>query len=155
MHGLLIAFYSSQAKTDNCACQPHTVYMYYRILANLLNASLGKTHNLSILQYTLWCKPVTNVVSKDAHCVLLHIMPDQQINIKPRSFAIVSDESFTLQELCVYCTCVHTHCVEKKPLLSLLSTKCSSGSKESSGGQQMMLKLYNKVFSAKAKRQKP
>ena len=45
--------------------------------------------------------------------------------------------------------------VEKKPSLSLLSIRSSPESEESSGDQQMTPELLNKMFSAKATRQKP
>ena len=45
---------------------------------------------------------------------------------------------------------VNTLCVENKQLLSPMSIKSWSGSKEGSGDQQMMPKLLNKALSVKA-----
>ena len=62
---------------------------------------------------------------------------------------MISDESVVLS------LAVHTLCVEKKPSLCLLFIESSSGSEEGSGERQMMPKLLNEAFSAKATQYKP
>ena len=64
----------------------------------------------------------------------------------------MSDELVVLWELSLD---IHTLCVENKLLLSLLSIKRSSESKEGGSDRQMVPELLNKVFSAKATQQKP
>ena len=64
-----------------------------------------------------------------------------------RYIATYSDESVNLQELLLK---LHILYLEKSPVLFVLSIKNFSESVEGSGCKQMMPKLENKVFSAKA-----
>ncbi len=60
---------------------------------------------------------------------------------------MIRDEPVVLLNLSL---AIHTVRVEKKPLLSLLFIKSSSGSEERGGDLQMMPELLNGVFSAKS-----
>lgn len=86
---------------------------------------------------------------KNPHCLQLHVPDQQRHTQKAKKYickcATISGELRCRNYYQLYA--LFTPCAKRKPLPALLSTESSSGSEE---GQQMMLELLNKAFSAKA-----